>query len=250
MAGSSGVVNISRAEALAAAGATALALRWFGGEGQPASPRQVPLETFVDALDLLAPECDRLAILGLSYGAEAALLTAVHDTRLDVVIGLAPTDVAWEGAYEDDSDPRVSKWTWQGQDVPFVPLDRQWQPASEPPAFIDSYRWARQNAGAAVVDRATIPVENIKCEVIVVAGGDDKVWPSSEHARAIATRRQKHGLDTTIVEDPTAGHPVLLPGEPAEKSRRPYQVGGDDGAPQRLGRQAWPVLQAALHLPR
>ncbi|MDQ6897600.1 MAG: acyl-CoA thioesterase, partial [Actinomycetota bacterium] len=198
--------------------------------------------------DLLSPECDRLAILGLSYGAEAALLTAVRDTRLDVVIGLAPTDIAWEGAYDDDSDPRVSKWTWQGQDVPFVPLDRQWQPASEPPAFIDSYRWARQNADAEVVDRATIPVEDINGEVILVAGGDDKVWPSSEHAKAIAARRQKHGIDTTIVEDPAAGHPVLFPGEPPKETRRSYQVGGDDGAPQRLGRQAWPVLQAALHL--
>ncbi len=92
------------------------------------------------------------------------------------------------------------------------------------------------------------PVEDINGEVILVAGGDDKVWPSSEHAKAIAARRQKHGIDTTIVEDPAAGHPVLFPGEPPKETRRSYQVGGDDGAPQRLGRQAWPVLQAALHL--
>lgn len=93
------------AEALAGAGAVALALRWFRGDQQPSRPRQVLLETFVGALDLLAPECDRLAILGLSCGAEAALLTAVRDPRLDVAIGLAPTDVAWEGAIRDRQRP-------------------------------------------------------------------------------------------------------------------------------------------------
>ena len=81
LAGSSGRLDAGRAELLASHGATALALRWFGGVGQPDLPREAPLETFVGALDRLARECDRLAVLGVSYGAEAALLTAVRDAR-------------------------------------------------------------------------------------------------------------------------------------------------------------------------
>ena len=41
-----------------------------------------------EALDALADECDRLVAVGLSYGAEAALLMATRDPRLDGVIAL------------------------------------------------------------------------------------------------------------------------------------------------------------------
>src|SRR5688500_4755847 len=134
LAGSSGRLDVGRADVLASAGATALALRWFGGVGQPAVPCEVPLETFTQALDLLTAECDRLAVMGLSYGAEAALLTAVRDPRITVVVALAPTDVVWEGHHQDDADPRRSKWTWHGEPLPFIPLDRTWVPDRPMPA--------------------------------------------------------------------------------------------------------------------
>ncbi|WP_264674644.1 hypothetical protein [Nocardioides lijunqiniae] len=127
LAGSSGRVDVGRAELLASYGVTARALRWFGGEGQPPVPREVPLETFAEALDLLLAECDRVVLMGLSYGAEAALLTACVDPRVDAVVALAPTDVAWEGQAEHDDDRPRSKWTWAGRPLPFVPLDRAWQ---------------------------------------------------------------------------------------------------------------------------
>jgi hypothetical protein len=58
---------------------------------------------------------------GLVVWAEAALLTAIADDRVDAVVALAPIDVAWEGQHEHD--PRRSKWTG-GTPVAFVPLDR------------------------------------------------------------------------------------------------------------------------------
>lgn len=52
LAGSSGRLDVGRADVLAAAGATALAVRWFGGEGQPVRlPSVVPnLPTQVAAI--------------------------------------------------------------------------------------------------------------------------------------------------------------------------------------------------------
>lgn len=248
LTGSSGRLDVGRAQALGAAGATALALRWFGGVGQPAVPCEVPLETFVHALDLLAPECDRLAVLGLSYGAEAALLTAVRDSRIRAVVALAPTDVAWEGYCADDADPPRSKWTWGGDPVPFVPLDRTWVATEEPPAFAPLYQRSRDLAGPAMVEAATIPVERIRADLVLAAGGDDQVWPSVAAARAIRGRRAACGLDTVIIEDPRAGHPVVLPGEPAPDPSRGYRVGGDAGAAQRLGERAWPAVCDVLRL--
>jgi len=248
LAGSSGRLDVGRADVLAAAGATALALRWFGGSGQPSVPCEVPLETFTDAIDLLAPECDRIAVLALSYGAEAALLTAVRDHRIDAVVALAPTDVAWEGQHQYDDDPHRSKWTWRGEPVPFVPLDRTWASKSPTPSFAPYYEHSRATADPAIVDAATIPVELFRGELVLVAGGDDQVWPSVPAARAISSRRATHGLETTVVEDATAGHPVVLPGEIAGNLARPYAVGGDDGAPERLGQLAWPAIRQVLRL--
>ncbi|MFT3871794.1 MAG: acyl-CoA thioester hydrolase/BAAT C-terminal domain-containing protein [Nocardioides sp.] len=248
LAGSSGRLDVGRADLLASAGATALAMRWFGGVGQPATPCEVPLEAFIHALDLLAEECDRLAVLGLSYGAEAALLTAVRDPRIDAVIALAPTDVVWEGQHQHDADPRRSKWTWRGAPVPFVPLDRDWVPDEPMPAFAPHYERSRTATGAAAVDAARIPVERFIGELVLVAGGDDQVWPSVPAARAITARRATYGLDTVLVEDPAAGHTIVLPGEVASDSARPYLTGGNPAAAERLGRLAWPGIRHALKL--
>lgn len=249
LAGSSGRIDTGRVDMLATHGVTALGVRWFGGEGQPAVPLEVPLETFIEALELLAPDADRLVLMGLSFGAEAALLTVANGPDLDAVIALQPTDVAWEGQASRDDDPHRSKWTLDGKPVPFVPLDRSWQPpTSGKPAFVDYYEHSRAVAGPDAVAAATIPVENITADVLVVAAGDDKVWASLPQANRIVERRAAAGRHSVLVADEHAGHPVVLPGEAAPGLDRPYQVGGDADAPQRLGRAAWPHIAQMLNI--
>ena len=194
MAGSSGRLDVGRANLLASRGATALALRWFGGQDQPVVPCEIPLEMFTEAIDMLAVECERIVLMGVSFGAEAALLTASVDSRVDAVVALAPTDVAWEGQHEHDDAPRRSKWTRGGAPVAFVPLDRAWQPRSAIPAFVECYRHSRELAGSAAVEAATIPVEKFRGELVLVAGGDDQVWPSSQAAKNIAASVSGPGL--------------------------------------------------------
>lgn len=233
---------------LASRGVTALALRWFGGDAQPAVPCEIALETFIEAIDLLSGECERIVLLGLSYGAEAALLAAIVDARVDAVVALAPTDVVWEGQHENDDDPRRSKWTHRGRPIAFVPLDREWEPPATMPAFVESYEHSRALAATDVVEAATIPVERFPGELVLVAGGDDKVWPSSQAARNIAARRARSGLATVNIDDPGAGHSIVLAGESPTNPSRPYQVGGDEDAPQRLGALAWPAIRRVLRV--
>lgn len=73
LAGSSGRVDTERVRLLGQYGATAMSIQWFGGPGQQPQPLDIPLETFTTALDRLARHCERLAVIGLSFGAEAAL---------------------------------------------------------------------------------------------------------------------------------------------------------------------------------
>ena len=96
LAGSSGRVEVARAKLFAGLGAVCIALRWFGGEGQAPGICEVPLEVFTRATDRLIEEgCERVAYVGTSKGAEAALLIATDDPRVRVVAAISPSSVVW-----------------------------------------------------------------------------------------------------------------------------------------------------------
>lgn len=248
LSGSSGRIDEDRARLFAAHGATALAARWFGGKGQQPGPFEVPLEVFVEALDLLAPQCDRLAVCGLSFGAEAALLTAAHDSRVAATVALAPSSVVWAGVDAGVSPARqTSHWTRAGSALPFVPFVDDWRPDQDPPAFVDLYRASLQAFPDRVAE-AAIPVERIAGPVVLIAGGDDQVWPSEQFARDCAARRSAHGMDTTVITHPEAGHRVRLPGEPTVTAGSPMARGGTSSADAECGERAWPHIVAAFDL--
>ena len=230
---------------LASAGALALSIRWFGGQGQPSGPFDVPLETFTRALDRLAPDCDRLAMMGVSFGAEATLLTATREPRLDVVVGLAPSPVVWAG-WDTGVDParETSHWTLDGAPVPYASFDPTWQPETDPPAYRGLYARSLRTAAP----DAWIPVERVGGEVILAGGEDDQVWPGADFARLVATRRREHGLATTVVTHPRAGHRVVLPGEHPVVRGRTIARGGSPAADRQLGEAVWTELVTSLRL--
>jgi uncharacterized protein len=242
LAGSSGRVDVPRASVLRDHGATVLAIRWFGGPGQQPGPFAVPLELFLGALDVLAPEGDRLGVVGTSFGAEAALLVAGLEPRITATAAFAPSAVVWPGW---DGERWTSHWTLDGTPLPFVPLDPRWTPADDPPSFLPLYE-AALDRGA--TEAAEIPVERIRGDVLLVAGGDDRVWPSVRAAASIAARRRRLGLATEVVVDPDAGHRAVLPGEAHATGGMVMRRGGTSAADARLGERAWPPLAAALGL--
>jgi hypothetical protein len=252
LSGSSGRVDTDRARLLADHGAAAMAIRWFGGKGQPPGICEVELEAFESSLSTLWNMHPHLAVIGLSKGAEAALLLGAHDHRIRAVAALAPTSVVWAnvGPGRDGRDrPQRSSWQRGGRALPFVPYDETWQPASDSdePAYRSLYELSLRTQ-AAHVTAATIPVELIAGEVLVVAGADDQVWPSLQFAEQISDRRQRHGLATHVVTSPDAGHRVILPGESAPAGGLPMARGGNDDADRALGHQVWPVLCRLLNL--
>lgn len=240
LAGSSGRIDTERAQLLALHGVLAMSLRWFGGEGQQPKPWHIPLETFFTALDRLAPECDRLVVMGTSFGAEAALLTAAHYSGVDAAIGFSPSSVVW------GHTNRKSHWTLNGVELPFVPLNEEWKPFDDRPAVVGWYRRSLEEE-AWSSSSAVIPVELIP-EVVLVAGGDDQVWPSIDFAASIAERRSQYGLPTTVVSSPSAGHRTVLPGETAANGGILMARGGSAETDKALGDKAWPLLADCLRL--
>ena len=245
LGGSSGRIDGDRARLLSTCGALAESIRWFGGPGQSPGPFDVPLETFQARVELLARECDRVVVVGTSFGAEAALVTAAHTPRVDAVAAFAPSDVVWAGVTPEGR--QTSHWTLGGEPLPFVPFDEAAEPEGDPPSFLPVYEQSRAARPDAVVT-AAIAVERVG-EVLCVAGGDDRVWPSVAHAEAVREHRARHGLATTVVVDPAAGHRAVLPGEPVVTAGARMARGGAEEADRRLGAAAWPALAAQLRLP-
>ncbi|MEU6891995.1 acyl-CoA thioester hydrolase/BAAT C-terminal domain-containing protein [Streptomyces sp. NPDC046557] len=256
LAGSSGRIERERARILARQGFTALAIRWFGGPGQPPGICEVPLETFTAGVDhLRRGGSRRIGILGSSKGAEAATLTAVHDPRVDVVIALSPTSRVWcnvgpglDGAHH----PYRSSWTWRGRPLPFVPMDDAWTP-TEPgtgPVAIRGWYERSERTYAHLLAPAEIPVEAAGADLLLVAGGDDAMWPSLPFAEDLARRRRAAGAPVRLITRHDAGHRPRLPGEgPAPASPR-FLYGGTPEADALLGEAAWPHILEALRAGR
>ena len=230
--GSSGTPDFERARILEAEGYDVLAPRWTVGS-------EVPLESF--PLDELAERTDRLVVMGSSWGAEAALLLGALDERVDAVVAFAPSAYVW-GRFVEDGRQR-SAWTWQGEPLPFVPFDPHWQADDDPPSFTGWYRQSLEVYDDAYAELARIPVERIR-EVLLVAGGDDKVWPAVEFAEQIVTSRG--ALETHLVTLPEAGHRVVLPGEQPKTAGQRMARGGSPEADRELGALAWDDVRRVL----
>jgi hypothetical protein len=245
LSGSSGRVDRQRARLLAEQGFLALAIRWFGGPGQPEGICEIPLETFTAAVDLLRSRgIERVGLLGVSKGAEAALLTAVHEPRVDVVVALAPTSLVWCNVgpgLDGRRRPYRSSWTWRGRPLPFVPLDDSWKPAQQGngPVAICGWYELSEETFAGHLDAAAIPVENARADLLLVAGGDDAMWPSLRYAEQLAARRRRAGAPVQVVAREDAGHRPRFPGESPAAPSEAFLYGGSADADALLGEAAW-----------
>jgi uncharacterized protein len=250
LSGSSGGVEEERCRIFASYGVAALSVRWFGGVRQPPGICEVPLESFVPALDRLAAISPQLVAFGVSKSAEASLLLAARDPRITLTVAMSPSSVVWAnvGAGSDGADfPYRSSWTWRGEPLPFVPYDDTWEvPHGEWPSYVGLYEKSLRTFADAV-DAARIPVEHITGKVIVTAGGDDQVWPSHAFASAIVQRRRLAGLATTAVLQPAAGHRPVLPGE-APSFGLGSARGGSAEADTAYGAAIWAAVTESLGL--
>jgi len=253
LSGSSGRVEVERARLFAREGMTAVPLQWFGEPGQSPGICEIPLETFTDAIDRLRSDgAERIGMVGVSKGAEAAMLTAVHDPRVDVVVALSPTSRVWcnVGPGLDGVErPYRSCWTWRGRALPFVPMDDSWTPAETDGGGPVAVRGWYERSERTFADRlaaAAIPVERARSELVLVAGGDDAMWPSLPYAGQLAERRRSAGATVRLITHPDAGHRPRFPGESPAPPSPHFRYGGTPEADALLGAAAWPHVLDAL----
>jgi dienelactone hydrolase len=205
---------------LASRGYVVLALAYFNARGLPSSLSYIPLEYFATALDWLSkqPSVDpeRIGILGISRGAELALLLASAMTKIHAVVAYMPSSVVISGCCSGRGEPA---WTVGGKPVAYVPPRRQ--------------------GDFALRQQAAIRVEQIHGGVLLLSGTEDEVWPSDRMSDEIMDRLRRnhfaypfkhlsyehtgHGIgrpftstaDVNSVRHPLTGRLMRLGGTPA-----------------------------------
>lgn len=221
--GSSGGLGAQRfdAAALASHGVTALQMAYFGAPGLPDRLTEIPLETFVAAIERLRREPgidpERIWLVGTSRGSEAAVLVAArHPDLVAGVVLTVPGSIVACGL--PDGGPA---WSEGGTPIPCEP-------------------------------ETPLPVTDVDGPVIATCGEGDRVWPSCAHADDLLARLADADRPPGdhLVSDPAAGHlaglltPYVWAMSPAQTG--PLEMGGDPRADDRVRAEAWPLVLEAL----
>ncbi len=220
LGGSEGGLEGSRnlAARLADLGCNAFSLAYFGTPETPPALIRIPLEGFCQGLDWLERQpfatTGALGVAGGSKGAEAALLVAGLRPELRVAVAFLPTHVVWQGI-DEVHDTVASSWTWQGQELPFVPYIRH-----DAASLAMNYGWETVRdlhlaslaaAKPDVVQRALIPVDNTRAALLLFSGENDQVWPSTMSGKDLEKRGREASRPVVVrhFKYPSAGHSLF-----------------------------------------
>lgn len=260
LGGSGGGYDLDKAAVFARHGFATLSLAYFGIHGLPAWLHRVPLEYFARAMAWLGrqPEVDarRIGMLGISRGAELALLLSSTLPEIRAVVAYAPSAVAWgSGGRDKATDEIIPCWTRGGEAIPFAPLPlrgfmaRSAVPVAllrRPVKFRNLFRAALRNREA--IARAQIPVERTRGPILLISGGDDHVWPASHMAEMICARLRARNSAHSVehLHYPKAGHELRYPFLPTTaRTTRPaglkfaISFGGTAEADAEAQKDAW-----------
>jgi dienelactone hydrolase len=253
LGGSTGGIPTNLAVMVAEHGYACLGLGYFGVAPLKPELREIPVEIVECGVRLLSKRSEvtehPVGLFGVSKGAELALLSAVLlGEAIGAVVAVVPSSLVFFGTAFTGSEftHSMSSWTWRGEPLPFVPYDPSAaveftdQGIRTTPIFVAAL------ANQAALDAATIAVEHIRGPILLLSGGDDQQWPSSQMAERVAARAASAGRAAMVrhVNYPDAGHtllgytptPTARPGLDAPPS---FDFGGTPEANAAAAADAW-----------
>lgn len=207
---------------LAKNGYVGLSIPYTNAEGLPKLPEEIPLEYFENALKWLReqPEVnpDKIIVMGASRNAELALLIASSLPELvSGAVAYAPGSVSWANTVLPfNSDELKPSWTYKGNDIPYVPMDKISGNNSD---TINTFNyWENGLNKKEFVRDAAIKVEKINGPILLFSGRDDRVWPSARMADMLEDRIEDSNFEYEFknIQYEDAGH--LISGNPESKS--------------------------------
>jgi hypothetical protein len=218
---------------------------------------EVPLERLERALHWLrdhprvATRDGRVAVVAASKGAELALvLAAAFPHLVGPVVAYTPSSVVWSGIDFSAAEPPMrSSWSKGGKPLKFVPVPRGVPPLQSERGlgFVPIYD--RGLDGVQPDDAAIIPIERATGPVLLISGGDDRMWPARRMCRMLVDRARRLGRGQLVrhLDFPDAGHALFaVEPETEVKSPLPVDLGGGEAATARAHASAWPDVVRTL----
>jgi hypothetical protein len=242
-------------------GFACLALAYVNApETQPALI-EVPLERIARGLRWLlnSPSVEaaggRIAVIGVSKGGELALLmAAMFPDLVGPVVAYTPSSVVWQGIdFRSPRPPSLSSWSLDGRPLPFVPYPTDVPPSSSERGMsvLPIYDGGLDHVSA--LDEAIIPIERAAGPVLLVSGGDDRMWPADRMCRMVVDRMRRAGREQFVrhLNYPEAGHvlfPYQSPTSTEETARIRFDLGGSAEAANKAHAAAWPHVARHLRM--
>jgi dienelactone hydrolase len=229
-------------------GFACLALVYWGTRETQLTFTDIPLELVERGLRWLAAHPrvrtrnGRVAVIGASRGGELALIAAAtFPGVVGPVVAYTPSCVAWEGI---PPGATCSSWMYAGRPLPYLAF-----PSGVPPVQTERGLSLLPVCEAGLADadavrRAAIAVERATGPLLLVSGGDDRVWPAGKMCESLVRRMGEHGRarDVTHLHYPEAGHMLFPYKRPSDTAipALPADVGGNSEADAAAHRAAWP----------
>jgi dienelactone hydrolase len=234
-------------------GFAVLALVYWGTRETQLTLADVPLERIERGLRWLREQPGvraidgRVAVVGASKGAELALLAAATFPDLvGPVVAYTPSSVVWMGLDFSSPGKACSTWTHKGVSLPFVPFPPDVAPiqSARGISMLPIATAGLDNREA--VERASISVERAAGPLLLVSGGDDRVWAAKRMCDMIVARMAAHGRNADVVHlhYPDAGHMLFPYSRPSDVPfpAFPAEVGGTPEADAHAHVSAWPAV--------
>ena len=221
LAGSGGGLGVNSlvSAPLASHGFNVLSLPYFGEKGLPDQLSRVPLEYFEKAFAWLSnhpiTRGKEIWILGMSKGAELALILASRYPYINRVVLWAPHAYCFQGiAFKNESS-----WTYASKELPYIRVRNCWVFANmlngfmknEPFEFASVYK--KGIAVAKNKEAVRIKVENAHADLLLFTSKQCGMWNTYDGCLQIMQTLRNcnypHSYDMIVYED--AGEPYLVP---------------------------------------
>jgi len=240
------------AKAIASRGFSVLTLPYFNYIGLPDDLVNIPVEYFEKAVGWLKNhrkvKNGNIGLIGGSRGGELALLLGSMFNEFNVIVAWSPSSHLWMG---ENYFELVPAWTYDGKALPYLgntfnEEEMNMFMTGQMTSFVDYFRKTLNNSDPGLVERARIKVENIKCNLFLVAATDDDTWPSSDYAKIILDHYKKTGYEYQFICAEGAGHMVFLPDLIPGKNR--VFNGGSPDNDLKYGLVSWRKMIDFLHI--
>lgn len=179
-------------------GVPSLALAYFHTSETSKDLVEIPVEIIERSVSWLRDRgFQKVAVYGVSKGAEYALLSASLLKQVNAVIAVSASCCIFEGLHHMRPAAK-SSWSWRGEALPYIPFGNY-----TPQQLISSLRKNKEIRFVDEYDRLldtemnesnTIKVENINGPILLISAHEDVMWPSERMANLIVNRLKNNGF--------------------------------------------------------